>query len=1051
MPTKYWMVVLFAAAASISLADMPVQRHGPMRGGETAHALQLDVHGARSLVLEAEGYSWGQAVWGEARLVRADGSFQPLADLEPAFCQVGWGSFSRSIGYDGKPLQIGDRVLPHGLFAHADSRVVYDLTESFVRFEALIGINHTAKAQGSVVFTASARPMPHAVYQLTLQAGQALTPPQLAAFSRTLDHISEQQPQETALVAECRNRVERIRADLDGFVQRLHQQDPATLAEVSRHLDDKQKALSRLLDRPLLFVKRHPYMAGHIYDDYLTWHPGGGIYILENPGDPQDQHRVRPVIDPSTPETLGAGVYRDPELSWDATRVLFAFKGSQDGDTALYEIGLNGKGLRRITQPGEDCHQIEDPQGLIGRGRHDITPCYLPDGRIAFTSTRSGGLVMCFNSYIDTLHTVNPDGTDLRTISVNNVNEFDPAVLPDGRLLYGRWEYVDKTALYLQSLWTVHPDGTQETALFGNNLAKPTAILDARPVPDSPLIAATLTPHNGQAVGAIVTIDPRKGKNDLGALVNFTPEYPTEIDQGLKRGPSDPWPLTEDCMLIANNAPDLGPHGILQLIDRFGTRVTLHRDAEISCYSPMPIRPRPRPPIRPSQLQPNQPARFLVQDVYRGLDGIERGAVKKLRVVETTARVSGVPPGGRWWNQAFLVSWQGAYDVKNVLGTVPVEADGSAYFDAPPGKALYVQALDAEGRLVQSMRTFVQAAPGLTRSCSGCHLPDDDLAPTVPGTIPAALARGPSRIEPESWGHGFIHYPTDIQPILNRHCVSCHGGKEGIGGGIDLSGGWTWAFNISYETLIRHTQIGFLNCNNGSVRTTEMLPPRTHGSGQAPLATLLLDGHTDRLQNMPRVDIEHVLAWMDLNGNYYGRWDYTEHAVCGSLLASREPLLQTMEQAGCLECHQREIGHDWVNLHTPERSRILRAPLASDQALGLGWCRERPSPPVTQALVEQRHQPPDVFNPAVTRVRDETGIPRDTFADTAQPAYQAMLRIIQGARMTALQTPRVDMPGARIIPGKCRELPPLGAPVPPVALHPSLRTDTTPVASIPSP
>ena len=235
------------------------------------------------------------------------------------------------------------------------------------------------------------------------------------------------------------------------------------------------------------------YFAPHIYDDYLPYRPGGGIYVIENPGAPVNKRVVRAIIDPETTETLGVGVYRDPDLSFDAKRLVFAFKGA-DGDTSIYEIGVDGKGLRRLTNPAVDCRNLKPSQGLVGRGQHDITPSYLPSGRIAFTSTRTGAHVMCFSSYIDVLHTMDADGGDIRCISANNQNEFDPAVLPDGRILYGRWEYIDKTALYMQSLWTVNPDGSNETAFFANNLAMPTAVLDAKSVPGTDLVVASLTP-----------------------------------------------------------------------------------------------------------------------------------------------------------------------------------------------------------------------------------------------------------------------------------------------------------------------------------------------------------------------------------------------------------------------------------------------------------------------------------------------------------------------------------------------------------------------------
>ncbi len=775
-----------------------------------------------------------------------------------------------------------------------------------------------------------------------------------------------------------------------------------------------------MLDAPLLFVKQHPYFAGHIYDDYYTWHPGGGIYVLEQPHLPVPDPKVRTIIDAAANETLGEGVYRDPELSWEADRIVFANKPGAEGMTSLYEIGIDGQGLRRLTASDK---------------YHDITPAYLPDDRIVFTSTRPRALVPCFNSGVDTLHVMNADGSRLRSISANNVTEFDPAVMPDGRILYGRWEYVDKTALYMQSLWTMLPDGRMEEALFGNNLAKPTALLDPRPVPGSHRVIASLTPHNGQAVGAIGMIDTAMDKNDLAAVFNFTPEYPVEMDQGLRVGPCDPWPLSEDDVLLSNNA--IGAHGIIELVDGFGRRELVHCDPEISCYAPMLVKPRPRPPAASPHAEPREPGRFLVLDVYEGLTGVPRGTIKRIRIVEETARTSGIPPGGRWWNQAFLVSWQGAYIVKNILGTVPVHEDGSAYFEVPPGRALYFEVLDEEGREIQRMRTFVQAAPGVTRSCVGCH-ESKRSSPLGLKRPPLAMLGRPAKAEPESWGTGYIDYPTMVQPILDKYCVRCHGGEEGMGKGLDFSGGWTWAFNISYETLIKHRLTGFLNCHNASVHTSQILPPRSIGSGAAPLAEALIKRHPE----MSRAERDLFLAWMDTNSNYYGTWDYTPYAVCEAILATRGPLSAVMEEAGCAECHAAgHLGNDWVNLQTPEWSRILRAPTAkSEGGLGLAMCRKRKAR-AGYLLVDQRVQPPDVLLESKQPRWDPSGEVHVTWTSADAPHYRAMLEIIRHARAEALARPRVDMPGADIQAGECRLQAPMPVPDAPPDLAARLRPD----------
>ncbi|MBI5684732.1 MAG: NPCBM/NEW2 domain-containing protein [Verrucomicrobia bacterium] len=1026
--------ILFLIVAMTNAADSAATC-GPLRGGEAAKKISTDIAGMRTLILEATGYSWGQAVWGEPRLFRKDGKAVALTTLKPLEGRVSWGQLSFNHGPDRKPLKIGGQTMRGGIFAHADSRLVFALKEEFVRFEALVGINHTAERRGSVTFHVSALPMDGEIYQRYAQAQQELTPACLDIFLKSLDALTRLKPEKTAYFRECAAKTEALRKGLDKLVAGLKKLDESAMRQANEFNELRRAAMTTLLDRPLLFVKQHPYMAGHIYDCFLTWHPGGGIYVLENPQDPIEKHRVRAVIDPKTAQTLGEGVYRDPDISWDGKRMLFAFKGEKEGHTSIYEIPLDGTGLRRVTDPGKDCGCKDEPPGLIGKGKHDIMPSYLPDGRIAFMSTRTGGLVMCFNSQFAILQTCNLDGSDVRSLSVNHASEFDPTVLPDGRILFGRWEYVDKTALYMQSLWTCNPDGTFERALFKNNLAKPTAVLDARPVPGSDLIVASLTPHNGQPVGAIAMIDPKAGKNNLAAITNFTPEYPTEMDQGLRQGPCDPWPLNKDFVLIANNDPKVGPHGVLQLIDRFGTRVTVHREPDISCYSPMPVEPHTRPPSIPSQLQPEKPALFLVDDIYRGLDGVERGTVKKLRVIETTSRISGLPPGGRWWNQAFLVSWQGSYDVKNFLGTVPVEADGSVYFEAPPGKPLYFQALDKDNRLVQSMRTFVQAAPGITRSCTGCHIKDEDATPASQPRNVTALRRPPSKLQPESWGGGYLDYATMVQPILDRNCVRCHGGEGGVGGGLDYSGGWTWAFNISYETFIKNTLSGFLNCVNGAVKTAEILPPRAHGSANASLAKAALRClGNGKYPAFTRRDVDLLLAWMDGNCNYYGTFNYTTNATSSAILDVRDKLLPVMDKAGCVKCHQREIGNDWVNLQRPEWSRILRAPLVkADSGLGLAWCRDRKAKPVDFPPVTQKQQPPDVFKPQRKPAPDLAGTPVSPFAANSDPIYQEMLGIIRGGRELALRTPRVDMPGAQPFAGVLRQQRPLAPPEPPTA------------------
>jgi hypothetical protein len=634
--------------------------------------------------------------------------------------------------------------------------------------------------------------------------------------------------------------------------------------------------MQTLLDSPLLFVKRHSYTGIHIYDTFYKWPPGGGgIYVVANPSAPRAEWQIRPVIDPTTPGTLGLGVYSHPELSWDAKKLLFCFKGEPSGSTSVYQINVDGTGLRRLSDPTPSC----DGYKGSGGGQHDIAPAYLPDGRIVFLSTRPSGLVPCFNTGVAILHVMNADGSDMHSISVNNVNEFDPSVLPDGRILFGRWEYVDKNALTIQSLWTINPDGTQETAFYANNMVFPEAILDARAVPGSHQIVGTFAKHNAPPRGTIALVDPRKGKNDVRAIANLEyPDNPTR-DTG---DSCEPWPVTSDVFLYSGR-PAGQTRNVLMMIDRAGRRTVLLSEPEICLHSPMLVKPRPAPAaIVDTTDRRQKTGRFFVQDIYRGLKGVRRGEVKRLRIVEETSRVSPTTMGGSPYNQVFLVSAALAFSVKNVLGVVPVEADGSAYFEAPSGRAIFFQALDAEGRLVQSMRTFVQASPGTTRSCVGCH--EYKYSAAGNESPRSTLGRTPSRIEPESWGSGYIDFTERVQPVLDQQCVSCHGGAQDIAGGMDLSGGWTEHFSIGYENLAnrRHTQliahwIAGIDCMNGTALwSSKLFEPRGHGSGAAPLAELLVRGHDGHIAGLSRKQRDLLMAWIDTNGLYYGTWDYTQ-------------------------------------------------------------------------------------------------------------------------------------------------------------------------------
>ena len=800
-----------------------------------------------------------------------------------------------------------------------------------------------------------------------------------------------------------------------------------------------EQAMFSKLDAPLLFAKRHSYEGIHIYDTCYKWPGGGGggLYILENPAGPRSEWKIRALIDATTPRTLGKGVYTHPDISPDASKVIFCYKNSADACTAIYEIQLDGSGLHQLTDPSD---RVASYHG-VKSGMHDISPTYLPDGRIVFLSTRPRGLVPCANEGVSILHVMNADGSDIHPISVNSETEFDPMILPDGRIIYGRWEYIDKTALTVQSLWTINPDGTNETAMFGNNMTFPEAILDPRPVPGSRLIAATLAKHNAPPRGSVVMIDPVTGKNDPAAIFNFEhPDNPT-YDLG---DSCEPYPLSEDLMLYSGRMPGQNRSAIL-MINRAGKRITLLADTEICLHAPMLVKPRLAQTLPTLADRTQTRGAFYVQDVYQGLAGIKRGEAKWLRVVEESSRVS-TSPGGNPYNQTFPISAALAFSPKIYHGIIPIRDDGSVYFDAPSGRILFFQVLDKDKRLIQSMRTFIQAAPGVTRACIGCH-EDKSNAPDCANSIKTvALNEKQAVVEPESWGTGYMDYPSMIQPIWDKHCIDCHGGKSDIAGRLDLTGGWTEHFNISYENLVarRETQlvpylIDGIDCMNGTAHySVPLFKPRSFGSATAPLAKVIASGHKQRITHLTAVERDLVMAWIDSNGLYYGSWDYTPFTSVRSWGDTARQLSAVMQKANCIECHDQSFTTDWFNLQAPEYSRLLRAPMAKGgPGNGLAICRSHKADPLRSRLkmmrtggYEHAVLPLESFAKIPVPPLQEGGTAHLTFADSNDPIYQEMLAIIRAGREAALKNPRVDMPGAAasIIAGQSRMLIPPAVP-----------------------
>ena len=679
-----------------------------------------------------------------------------------------------------------------------------------------------------------------------------------------------------------------------------------------------------LKGRELLFIKRYTYDSQHFYDDYYhgVRKYGGGLCRLSI-----DDGKTSEVV----PE-LSGGVFDRFDLSFDGRRIVFGYRPPRPEGFRLWESNVDGSGLRQVTVAPDNeaelvaryslysASAVQENPILHGHWTDDMHPCYLPDGRIVFASSRCQRTAVCGGHTLPctVLYKINPDGTGMERLSQGMLSEFTPSVLSDGRILYNRWEYVYKGIAAIQPLWSMRPDGTGSEEVYGDNIRDPGVFYQARQVPGRPdLIVCNGCGHEPLSVGSVLLVDLHKDKRTAAAMTSLTPDTEVRDLRGLFQrrngkwrandlyGPfyCDPFPLSAEFFLVSCN-PDRrhnheSAYGIY-LLDVFGNCVPLHDDPEMSCFVPTLLGPREKPPVLPPQStpaavaeSPNQSpsnrsaegrATLLMADVYNGLPGVGRGEVKYLRVLRQIPRPWSVwpnPADDRAPGQMVAISWHSHIWIAVLEGIVPVYPDGSAHFTVPADANIFFQALDENHMEIQRMRTSINLRPGEKRSCIGCHehwnlSPDKGLA-----DIPVALAMEPVAPGPQPGDSGPrpLHYESDVQPIFDKHCVSCHGNREPEGG-LSLTGDFTTHFNRSYEQLMSKELIkaivewssppGKGSSWYWSMEHASTVEPYAYGSHASPLIKTLTDGHYDVELSLP--EFVRLTTWVDTNGQYYGSY-----------------------------------------------------------------------------------------------------------------------------------------------------------------------------------
>ncbi len=642
-----------------------------------------------------------------------------------------------------------------------------------------------------------------------------------------------------------------------------------------------EKVSGALKDQKILFIERNQYARDH-HNTATLFQYGE---INQDKFDPGAAMRVLDVNSKVVKTLLETkdGIIRDPEISFDGKKVLFSMRKKKDDFYHIYEMNIDGTGLKQLT---------------FAEGISDIDPIYLPDGDIVFTSTRQPKYCMCNRHIMGNLFRMEADGANINQIGVSTLFEGHVSLLQDGRIMYDRWEYVDRNFGDAQGLWVVNPDGTKHAIYYGNNTASPGGVIDARQIPGTDNVVCIFSSCHDRPWGAMAIIDRKKGVDGVDPVVDIWPKESIKlVGNGnldsfkfISTMYEDPYPLNSERFLVSKTIWSTrggGKYGIdksksgIYFVSRDGTE-ELILEGNQSLFDPMPIAPRQKPNIIPTvRNYTSETGQFYVDNVYEGthMQGVEPGSVKYLRVVES--------PEKRTWTkrdwkgqgaQAPGMNWH-SFENKQILGEVKVEEDGSASFYVPAGKHVFFQLLDKDKKMIQSMRSGVSLMSGEVYGCIGCH---ENRLSTVPAGRKRSLALKKKPNQLSWWKNEEPHkfsFMEEVQPILDKHCVKCHDFDREDRNKLVLAGDKNPFFNAAYVNLNVKKMVSLVGGGPADIQ-----PAYSWGSHASKL-TKIIDGNHYNVK-LSDNEKETLYTWMDLNGVYYPVYE----SSFGDNLAGRCPL-----------------------------------------------------------------------------------------------------------------------------------------------------------------
>lgn len=690
-----------------------------------------------------------------------------------------------------------------------------------------------------------------------------------------------------------------------------------------------------------------------------------------------------------------AGGVRDPQVHYSGEKILFSYRRGGCPYYHLYEIDVDGNELTQLTDGPYD----------------DIEPTYVPDGGIVFCSSRCRRFVGCNPSPVATLYRCEGDGSAIREISPSPFTDNTPAMLPDGRVLYTRWEYVDRNQLSYHHLWTTNPDGTGQMVYYGNQYQgrdvpiprySDVAMLDAKPIPGTRRIVASFSPGHGRAehAGYVTVVDPSLGPDALDSARKINGE----------RLFRDPYALSEDCFLVcdANGIWLMDGRGEVELLYALPAG-----EEGLECFEPRPLRGRPREPIIASRVDLAQETGVLaLRDIYRGrnMSGVKRGEITQLLVLEQ------LPKPVQFSGGQEPLTIGGSFTLQRVLGTVPVEPDGSALMELPAGRPLFFVALDDKGVSVKRMQSLLAVQPGEQTGCVGCHEPRTQ-APHARLAWEAG-EREPTPIAPIDGVPEVFDYPRDIQPILDRHCVPCHNAQHREGG-VELTADRTPLYSVSYWTMITNGLI-----SDGRNYLGDQ-PPRALGSSASRLLALG-DGSHYEARFSPHEETM-VRLWIESGATYPGTY-----AALGTGMATVRFPIETITRR-CGECHIRP--RDEVPFYSGKSEGHLFqfGEMEPPQALvggfddfnlviRLAYLKFGEAPPHQALCNLTRPEHSLLLQAPLSQDSGGLALCGDIFANREDADYRELLAAIEDASARLAEQKRFDMPGFRPSPYYVRQM-----------------------------